>query len=226
LVCALITGLGCSSSIASINDPDAGTSVSGTGGSGAGAGCYSPTQNLQLAYHAGAIGCSCNPAVNTGVCVEGVALICETDHWLAVEDGPCAPQLQPTTYSPSACTAAGGTPVPSPGSPLTAEKDCASGVALGTIDFASSGWDEGGLCCAPSKACGARAGNTCSSSEYCAYQAGAYCGAADAEALCAPRPSTCTDIYAPVCGCDQKTYPSACSAAAAGVGVYSNGACS
>lgn len=73
--------------------------------------------------------------------------------------------------------------------------------------------------------CGARAGNTCTADEYCAYQAGQYCGAADAESTCKPKPGACTTQYAPVCGCDQKTYGNACAAAQAGTGVYSEGAC-
>ena len=85
------------------------------------------------------------------------------------------------TLSPEACLRAGGQPVSSKGGRLSPETDCESGVALAIIDSASSGWDEGGLCCAIGKdpmqrACGARAGDTCSATEFCAYEPPQLCG--------------------------------------------------
>jgi hypothetical protein len=80
--------------------------------------------------------------------------------------------------------------------------------------------------CPAPKACGARAGNSCTANEYCAYGEGSYCGAADAQSVCKPRPSACDTVYAPVCGCDAKTYGNACAAAEAGSGVLHAGPCS
>ncbi len=61
-----------------------------------GLGCYSPIQNLDIAYEEGASGCPCED--QEGLCatslVEGerghdVALLCIDGFWEAVEDGPC-----------------------------------------------------------------------------------------------------------------------------------------
>lgn len=82
---------------------------------------------------------------------------------------------------------------------------------------AAAGAAEGSLC-------GTRgAPQECGPGLYCAYKT--QCGATDAGGTCTKRPTMCTKIYAPVCGCDGKTYASGCTAAVAGVSVAKTGEC-
>jgi hypothetical protein len=74
-------------------------------------------------------------------------------------------------------------------------------------------------------ACGSSGLPECGAGQYCAYPPSALCGAADAPGVCTDKPEVCADIYAPVCGCDDKTYGNACEAAGAGVSVQKQGEC-
>ncbi len=112
LICTGSLGEGCGGkSIGGSGQAGAGTSISvgsgatggattfatggvgpaATGGTTSGE-CFSPTQNLSTAYQDGSKGCACDPTTMADACVQGVALICESNHWIAVEDGPCMPQ--------------------------------------------------------------------------------------------------------------------------------------
>ena len=56
--------------------------------------CFSPTQNLTIAYETDSIGCDCDSDNDSETCVpdengRNVALICSDNKWIAVEDGPC-----------------------------------------------------------------------------------------------------------------------------------------
>jgi hypothetical protein len=118
------------------------------------------------------------------------------------------------------------------GGPATCVNGTTSGDGCNSCTCVNGSWACTDRYCPPSldagsapRPCGARAGDTCTAGEYCAYQAGQYCGAADAQAVCLPRPIACTTQYNPVCGCDGNTHSNACEAAAAGTGVRTTGAC-
>jgi len=155
---------------------------------------------------------------------------CDNGEWLCTEIGcgvSCDPADYPQDDGCNACSCVDGhllcTDVDCPVlceeyDTKTADDGCNTCTCSGGL------WACTKMACGLT-ACGARAGDTCGETEYCAYEAGELCGAADAESVCKVRPEECGQSLSPVCGCDGKSYPTACSAAASGTGVLHYGDC-
>jgi Kazal-type serine protease inhibitor domain len=73
--------------------------------------------------------------------------------------------------------------------------------------------------------CGTRGGIECAADEFCNFEPDADCGATDRGGVCEERSDFCPAIYAPVCGCDNRTYGNECTAHGAGVSVKHDSLC-
>jgi hypothetical protein len=97
--------------------------------------------------------------------------------------------------------------------------DAQRGDAGGQTDGVSSGGTCGGI-----------AGLSCAAGLFCNYEedaGGLGCdgSVADSSGVCQPVPQVCDSQSAPVCGCDRRTYDSACAAHRTGASVLREDRC-
>ncbi len=113
-----------------------------------------------------------------------------------------------------------------PGTDATAGTDAAGLDAIADVAPTDSAVDTSGPDAASPdvltpQQCGGKTNVACAPGEYCQTPDG-QCGALGS---CVAKALMCTDLYAPVCGCDGNNYANACAAAASGINVSAKGQC-
>jgi hypothetical protein len=92
------------------------------------------------------------------------------------------------------------------------------------LDCSTTSTGVGGAGGSAGTPCGGFTGATCPPDQYCDFPDN-LCGAADGSGVCTPKPTGCSDIYQPTCGCDGQVHPSPCDAASAGSDQNDLGGC-
>ena len=75
--------------------------------------------------------------------------------------------------------------------------------------------------------CGGAADTPCAlGGQFCEFRAGDCAAVANPTGTCTAKPSGCDGTFAPVCGCNGRTYSNDCERQAAGVSKWVDGVCS
>jgi hypothetical protein len=185
--------------------------------------------------------CGCDDVTYGNACeaaAQGISVLHEGRCRCGARSGSC-PDGQYCLFEPSAVCGASdipGTCEPLP-APCGAEPVCgcdgethasACVAADNDVSVAYAGeCDDGG---GTGQTCGGIAGLQCPNAQFCNYEesaGGQGCDGSisDAAGVCDTRPNICPLIYAPVCGCDRRTYGNDCEAHGAGVSVLRQDAC-
>ena len=165
---------------------------------------------------------------SAGTC-ELTALACPTVSCTASSPGSCAAEFYCALPSEGACYSedVSGTCAPLPGGcddvvepvcgcdDVTYSNACEAHIRLAQIAY--EGECEGadpGEC---------KSSHDCDADQVCELAPGS-CGE-DNIGRCVERPEDCAALYEPVCGCDQRTYATACAALQRGVAIDHDGEC-
>lgn len=152
-------------------------------------------------------------------CGGDLEVVCPPGQYCDFGDGSCGASnaLGLCALLPQECPAIFGPVCGCDGN--TYGNDCEAAAAGVSVAFS-------GPCDTEGDACGGQLGTPCNAGEYCRFPIGT-CGAADRTGVCSALTdeAVCPEIFAPVCGCDDRTYGNSCEADAAGVSIATEGEC-
>lgn len=98
-------------------------------------------------------------------------------------------------------------------------------VILLTLCIVSCGGSKSGSSLRLGESCSNDGQQECEDGTFCKLPDGECQISATRSGVCTEISQVCIELYAPVCGCDQKTYSNGCYANGAGVSVLRTGAC-